>query len=394
MRKSDDYFKRLIFDYFSGNLTKEGERELLAWLELPEHKQLFKKHIREYYAISCSATWVSIDVSKAKDTVFRRLNVRRELSRWLSYAACLVLALTASFLGYKYLNHDPAYEQYTDYTATTALLHGHRAILSVGDDRQVVLGGSKKTLLSTGRSVAVILKDSNSIEYTGINELPDDSVRLHTLEVPPGSEFNITLSDGTRVWMNAASELTYPERFVEGRREVILSGEAYFEVTPNLQAPFIVKTRDMDLRVLGTSFNVKAYQEDAYCVTTLVTGKIQQNYSNGERVFLSPHKQAVYDRKDKHLRVCQVDVNEALAWKNGRFILKDMPLEDIFKELSRWYDFKVNYLNENLKKIRFYVNIDRYDDVQKLLEKLQRTNGIRFLIDGKNIMVYGVPRLK
>lgn len=296
MQKSDKYFEDLILDDFSGNLSEEGSRELLVWLEQGEHKQLFKKYIGELYAISCSQANENIDVTKAGNKIFRRLQARRKLSRVLSYAACLLVILTTSLLSYRYINFDEI--QSTEVDAPMASLSGRQAILSVGNERQVVLDGSQKTLLSSKRNISVVLKDSNRIEYSGTaDRLSADSVPIHTLKVPQGSEFHLTLSDGTRIWINAASELTYPECFGEGKREVILSGEAYFEVAPDAQSPFIGKTRDMDLRVLGTSFNVKAYGEESYVVTTLVTGKISQHYASGENIVLSPRKQSVYDCK-------------------------------------------------------------------------------------------------
>ena len=146
---------------------------------------------------------------------------------------------------------------------------------------------------------------------------------------------NVILPDGSSVLLNRHSSLSYPKRFKSDNREVQLTGEAYFEVASNVEVPFIVKTADMEITVLGTSFNVKAYPEDENVVTTLVSGKVSQEYTKSEEeVILNPSDQAVYTKSSGELKVERVDVNEVICWKNGRMILKNRSLKEIFCELA------------------------------------------------------------
>ena len=188
--------------------------------------------------------------------------------------------------------------------------------------------------------------------------------------------------------MNAGSSLKYPETFSNGERRVYLEGEAYFEVEHDENAPFIVNTKAMDLQVLGTSFNIKAYDDESMVITTLVTGKIRQEFPEaGKNITLTPSRQSVFDRVSGELKTQQADVRAALAWKDGKIIANDERLEDIFRRLSRWYDFKVVYSQPSLKDVRFYLHSNRYAEVHTILEYLQTTKGIHFTYAEKTIYV-------
>ena len=151
----------------------------------------------------------------------------------------------------------------------------------------------------------------------------------------------------------------------------------------------------MEITVLGTSFNVKAYPEDENVVTTLVSGKVSQEYTKSEEeVMLNPSDQAVYTKSSGELKVERVDVNEVICWKNGRMILKNRSLKEIFCELARWYDFEVEYRKKGVEETRFYVNMDRYDDIETVLDKLQKTNGVKFMFYGRKIVVYDNSMVK
>lgn len=144
----------------------------------------------------------------------------------------------------------------------------------------------------------------------------------------------------------------------------------------------------MDLRVLGTSFDVKAYPDDRMIVTTLVTGKIAQRYAAADTgIVLTPSRQSVYDRESGSLRTREVDPRDALAWREGRIVMKDARLEDIFRELSRWYDFEAVYTNPSLRDMRFYLHTNRYAEIDGILEHLQATRGVRFSRVGNKIYV-------
>lgn len=390
MKQPDEYYQGLILDYFTGNLENEKFQELSEWVYADKcHQQFFREEIKKYNYIQASGQWDTIDAVHAREQVFHKLHHPRRLFRYTAYAACLTVLLTATFFIYQYREKSRIRNDFPEYASSISPVERHKALLSIGKERPIRIEGKEKIILPANQGNRILLADSNIIDYSQLTNQPGEQVQLHTLEVPQGCEFNVILSDGTHIWMNAGSMLTYPEHFGGNSRQVQLTGEAYFEVTPDPEAPFIVNTTEMELTVLGTSFNIKAYREDNEVVTTLATGKIRQTYkTTGEKLLLSPLQQAVYSKKAHSLRVQPADMHEALAWKEGRIVLKNKTLEEIFNELARWYDFDVDYRQEGLKNTRFYVNMNRYDDIRSVLEKLQRTNGIRFSFKGRKITVY------
>lgn len=389
MKNVETHIKELIVEYFSGNLSEEGRDELLSWVkEGEEHENLFKKVIRELYAIKITGVWDSVRVGESRDAVFGKMYRSRKM--WcLGMAAVIVVLFVSSVFLYMYRDTRDIFVERKIFSELLQQQEHHQAILSIGDDKKMILNKTVKETIHADSCSRIFMDDSCTVHYEKIDRGIAKEITRHMLEVPRGSEFRVTLSDGTQVWMNAGSKLSYPEYFEGDTREVFLEGEAYFEVVHNVEMPFIVKTADMGITVLGTSFNVKAYPEDEEVITTLTTGKIEQNYMTiGETIILEPSEQAIYTKSNRLLKRMRVDVNEAIGWKNGRVILKNKPLEEIFKELARWYDFEVEYKKESLRDTRFYVNMDRYDDIRIVLEKLQKTNGIKFIFYGRKIIVY------
>lgn len=389
MKNVDARIKEIIVEYFSGNLDEERKEELLNWVkESEEHEHFFKKYIQELYAIRVAGEWDSVRVGKSKDVVFGKIHRNRN-TWWLGTAAAVAVLLVSSIFLYMYKDSRDAFVEKKIFSELVQQQDRHQAILSIGDERKMILNKTIKETIHADSSSRIFIDDSCAVHYEKMDYREKKEVSRHTLEVPYGSEFRVTLSDGTRVWMNAGSRLSYPEYFEGDMREVFLEGEAYFEVVHNVEKPFIVRTTDMGITVLGTSFNVKAYPDDENVITTLATGKIEQNYvRTGETIVLTPSEQSIYTKSNGQLQRVRVDVNEAIGWKNGRVIMKNKPLKEIFKELSRWYVFEVEYKNDSLKDSRFYVNMDRYDDIKMVLEKLQKTNGIKFIFYGRKIIVY------
>jgi ferric-dicitrate binding protein FerR (iron transport regulator) len=221
----------------------------------------------------------------------------------------------------------------------------------------------------------VAWNQSDALEYQRLPAGESGRERRHVLNVPAGCEFSVRLSDGTLVRLNAGSTLTYPDQFAPGSREVMLSGEAYFEVTPDTLAPFRVYAGEMALTVLGTAFDLSAYPDEGVIVTTLVSGRVHQRFGELEMT-LAPGESAICREEDGTMVKVAADIEEALAWKEGRFIARHRSLEDIFRMLGKWYNFEVVYLDPSLKDVHFYLNIKRYEDIREVLENLSSTNGV------------------
>lgn len=197
-----------------------------------------------------------------------------------------------------------------------------------------------------------------------------------------------------KVWLNSETELSYPSRFAGTKREVMLLGEAFFEVTPDKERPFYVKANGMDIRVLGTSFNVSAYQDSESTSTTLVEGSVAVSTANGAERTITPSERLAYNKKSHQLSVEKVDTELYTSWINGVYIFKNMPLEEILEKLSRWYDFSVTYQDETLKHTRFSLTADRKTDIDKLLEVINYTSDVKLEKQGKSINVKKQRRIQ
>ena len=205
------------------------------------------------------------------------------------------------------------------------------------------------------------------------------------LSVPKGGEYRIELEDGTKVWINSASRLRYPVVFSGDTREVYLEGEAYFEVRRDSSRPFIVHAGDQRVTVLGTSFGMTCYANEVNDYTTLVSGKVKVELQQGKQAFvLKPGTQVEYNKESGMVRERRVDVAEFVAWKEGKYVFKQ---KRILSTLSRWYDFEVFYQNSEMKEVLFSGELRRFDDFNYLLQLIERTSDVKFIIDKKVVQV-------
>ena len=193
----------------------------------------------------------------------------------------------------------------------------------------------------------------------------------------------ITLPDQTKVTLNRYSSLTYPDRFKEDRREVQLQGEAYFEVAKCVDRPFIVNANGMRIRVLGTSFNVRAYEGEER-QTTLVEGCVEVAYGE-QRVKINPGQQVALN--NGHLEVRQVDIHIYSGWKSGRFVFEDHPLAEVLRELERWYDVQIVVEDERVEQLKFTSDFPRYEDIDKVLDIIELATCVKFEVRGRTITV-------
>ena len=209
---------------------------------------------------------------------------------------------------------------------------------------------------------------------------------MNTVRVPRGSEYRLILSDGTKVWLNAESQLIYPVRFTGENREVIMKGEACFEVAKKEKQPFVVKVDEIEVLVTGTLFNVEAYPETKEVKMTLVEGRVEVK-TEEHRQLLSPDEQALVDKQEGQIRVRKVVAEEYIGWTRGEFRFTRTRLEEVMTRLARWYDVEVFFAVPDLKNTRFTLNLERYDNINKILSKIEKTGRVHFRIQGQCIIV-------
>ncbi len=265
---------------------------------------------------------------------------------------------------------------------------------------KVIPAGEKKArlILADGTEVEVsktgahVLKEEDvNIKYEN-GEISYETERVSTeivyneLEVPRGGECIVTLDDGTKVWVNAETQLKYPVTFVGEKREVILEGEAFFDVVKN-EKPFIVKTSFGDVRVLGTSFGINAYADAPESYTTLVRGKVSVEAGTSDPLVIKPGEQVVTSKDGKMIRQ-EVDVEEFVGWKDGIYVFREKHLGDIMKTLERWYNISVLFEEEELRELPFTGNLKRYDDINVFFDALTRTGDMKYRVDGNHVILY------
>lgn len=257
----------------------------------------------------------------------------------------------------------------------------NKATLTLGNGKTVVLEEAKDGAIAAGDEKIHKTKDELVYNHDG------QSTAMNTLQTPKGGQYQVVLSDGTKVWLNAASTLTYPASFGGNSRTVTLSGEAYFEVAANPNLPFFVNTAGEQVQVLGTSFNVKAYTEEKRHTTTLITGSVKVARAE-KAVILQPGEQTVYTKASGRLQASGGDPARAIAWKNGQFAFKNDDLKDVMQTISRWYDTDVQY-DETLDISAIHVTgfMRRQANLSSTLEILELTAGVHFKVQGRTISV-------
>ena len=211
----------------------------------------------------------------------------------------------------------------------------------------------------------------------------EETIQWNILEVPKAGTFEIQLPDGSTVWVNANSKLYFPNRFPADERFVKVEGEAFFKVQKDKKRPFKVQSGDLNIAVLGTSFNVRAYQPKHFA-TTLVEGSVQLTYGD-QRIMMSPGEKVYIDAKDK-LKIQTVDIESATAWKEGYFYFKDEPLVKILQDISYWYDLKVS-ITGDLPRGRYSGSMDRNSKLTGVLNMLSNVANLDFSLDGNHLTV-------
>ncbi|WP_109698802.1 FecR family protein [Chitinophaga deserti] len=256
------------------------------------------------------------------------------------------------------------------------------ATLTLANGQVVVLDDSTGAI-PANQGGAQIALGGDALTYND-EGTADAAPVYNTLKTPAGGKFRLTLSDGTKVWLNAASSIRYPARFTDGERKVTVTGEAYFEVTGSEQQPFVVDVHNKaTVRVLGTAFNVQAYTEDARIVTTLVSGKVQFA-TGGTPVTLRPAQQAVAG-EDGQIAVQSADTEIATAWKDGYFRFRGTDIKTIMRQLERWYNIETEYQGD-IQHL-FVADIPRDAQLEEILKLLEMTNRVHFVTNGRQVTV-------
>jgi ferric-dicitrate binding protein FerR (iron transport regulator) len=259
---------------------------------------------------------------------------------------------------------------------------GDKAILTLADGSKIVLDtASNGTLAQQGGSK--VIKIGGQISYEGQQNA--GQVLYNTISTPKGGQYQLELPDGSKVWLNASSSLRFPTAFVGKERDVELSGEGYFDISHNAKLPFHVRVNDLDVKVLGTQFNVNAYDDEPSLKTTLIDGSVMVSSQTLKKsTLLKPGQQGVLNKNELSVNK-DVDIDEVVAWKNGQFMFTSTRLDQIMKQISRWYDVDVEFQGHNQDRV-FSGIVGRGSNISEVLDIMKRA-GIKFQIQGRKITV-------
>lgn len=384
--KIDDRVYELISGKLDDRLSPMEETELSDWLaEDVKHEKIYAeiKKIRDQVKL------LHRDFTPDTENVLKRVKRGRGRSigfrYWWKYAALLILPLGVALILWQGMKNESV-EVHRQFSAVSRP-GGERAILKLYDGKTIMLDSTMKSSLIAHEANVRIEMDSNHLlRYSSYDSIGiTDANKNNELIIPKGGEYQVVLADGTKVWLNSASRLIYPQSFMGKERRVVLSGEAFFDVAHDAERPFIVETSRMNVKVLGTRFNVNDYDDNEEVSTTLVNGSVEI-FSGGQQAFrLVPGEQAY--GKENELEKREVNVRLYTSWIDGKFLFNNTELEEIAKQISRWYDVEIFFSSENVKKVRFTGAIVKFKPLDDLVRMIESTSQVRFSVKGKTIVI-------
>ncbi len=368
----------------SFNISEKELKQLEEWIQNPENEKVFVDYVKTNASIESSIN--SYDAFKAEQRFLRYLknkksiSFKRKVNSVMKYAAIVVVFLT---VGYFWQQGSFSKKQeliIPDNSITLQLENGNIEIINEDGSSQVV----------DNHGNVIGAQKGNQLIYN--NSTANETLAYNTLTVPYGKRFEVLLSDGTHVHLNAGTSLKYPIKFIEGKnRQVFLNGEAYFSVTKDKNHPFIVNADEIDVRVLGTQFNISSYPEDNQINTVLVEGAVavykkEEIYNAKTTTNLKPGFKAIWENKENRITVKEADVEMHTAWIEGKIIFRGVTFENIIKKLERHYNVEIINNNEPLNIERFGASFD-IETIEQVLETLNANYNIDYTIENNQIII-------
>lgn len=385
-------FHKLLDKYISGEASQEEEQRLLNF----------------YGSFNSSSEKVHIpEVEELKDKIFDKISEKITPEEYypqsnnlyylksFSIAAMILLAITTGI--YFYSNRSiQEEEQFVEINVKNDILPGNnKAILTLADGSKISLDDAKNGLLASEGNIAITKTENGEIVYEKNNLEKNREILNHsfinTIQTPKGGKYQVRLPDGSKVWLNSASTLSYPTAFTGTERKVKLKGEAYFEIASNKKNPFRVESDGQIVEVLGTHFNINSYDDEDFTKTTLLEGSVKVILNSksdvlGKTRMLKPGEQSLTNSSQSGIRIENADTEKAVAWKNGYFKFKNTPIQQIMREVERWYDVELVY-EGTMPTDEFTGFISNEANISGVLKILEQSGGVKFSVKGKKIKV-------
>lgn len=384
----------LISALVNNSINKTQLDELAKYIKATEHSPDVDAILQEHWNTITSLTEDAVPKEKIYHKIItdkrfkssRTVKLYQHLIRYTAGAAAVLLMAVGAYLAFrsKAPEQQPQVAIVKKNTDTNKTTNATETVLALADGSQIILSGTKNgTLAQQGNTSINQLNGQLIYKDMGINL--NATTLYNTITTPKGRNFELTLLDGTKVWLNAASSLSYPVAFNSTERRVKISGEAYFEVAKNKRQPFVVEANGTEIKVLGTHFNVSTYDDDPSVKTTLIEGAVKVAKNNSE-IMLTPGKQAIAFNNTDHIKVLNADTEGVMAWKNGYFNFSNEDITTVMKTLARWYDIEVEYA-PGVKGKTYGGTISKFEDIDKMLSSIELTGTVHFKKEGRKVLV-------
>ena len=391
MNISNENIIDLIQEDQQGNISEDGILKLQAWLKEDEvNSEEFAKYLalfKESEALSnmdhieLENAWMNISKSLSKPE--KKTKVRR-LNAWLPYAAAVIVLFVVSYFMIEQVRNE--YDFGKDYNfAEVSSIGSKKAVLTLDNGKVLNLEESGDSVIAEADGTLIQNNAASELVYDNASSTKGQLI-YNQIVIPRGGEYSLVLADGTKVYLNSESSLRYPVQFAGSTRKVELTGEAFFEVSHNPQKPFIIKSYDTEVKVLGTSFNVSSYEDEEYIATTLVEGSVEVSCL-GNKELLVPGYQAVVKRGDNRFNINQVNTDLYTSWKDGVFRFKDQSLEEICHQLSRWYNVEFFFTDHKYRELRFTGAAKKDKPLDFALGLIEKMADVQFAIKDDKIIV-------
>lgn len=387
-----------IMKYLRNELSESEKIRLDEWLsESPDNRDLFNRLQDEYFMLRQQQSLKSFDAEAALKKIKENINqestvvsIKKNRNKWWM-AAAAILVVAASLTYIFILKQNNAGEASSQLVKSTTPAKddvqpgSNKAILTLADGSTIELDAVNNGMLAKQGNMKVIKLSGDKLAY----EKADGSIKdiqYNTISTPRGGQFQLVLADGSHVWLNAASSITFPTSFAGDKREVSISGEAYFEVARHAGKPFRVSANNVIVQVLGTHFNMSAYANEGNISTTLIEGAVKVIDGKASAV-IKPGEQAIVKNSSEQISVLKdVNLESIIAWKNGKFNFQEEDIHSIMRKLERWYDIKVT-IQQDVTKEKFVGVISRDVQLSQILRMLEKTGVVGFSVVGKTVIV-------
>lgn len=363
---------------------KLSDEEVEKWLEDKYHHEVLFEMAKIRYCLQSDSynELQACEWQRLKNKIYGKKLVW--IRRYITIAALVIFAIG---LGMWVWLREPTMNL-EKYSYDELLPGTQRAELVLSGGKTINLGNTTAKI-ETNKLAGIVDDSINGLDYSNVLVLDKQVEEAYNeLRVPVGGFYKLLLSDGTQVWLNAASKLRFPVLFKDAKREVFLEGEGFFQVARDTTRQFIVHLDNADITVLGTTFNVNAYKDEGMIYTTLTEGKVSFNsLKKGQQVQLTPGMQSVMNVQNGLTTLRMVDTDVYTSWVSGRFVFRSMNLEGIIRQLQRWYDFEVFYSCEAVKYYEFRGVVNRDMELRNVLDIIEETTDVKFEIKGTTVVV-------